>query len=366
MKFTINKNEFQNAVAKAERIAGKHLSLPVLKCVLVIAEGKEVVLRATNLDLALEVRVPASVEIEGVVALPADTLSGFLHTTPHADSLEVSTEDSHVVLATPKTTTKIRPLNHEDFPIIPAIPTKKVSSVKGSEFANGLKSVWFAASASSIKAELSSVYVYADGNELVCVGTDSFRLAEKKVQAKFEGEFEGVLIPLKNIGEVVRHIENTGNSIDVMSDGHQIGITIDGAYLSSRIIEGVFPDYRQILPKEYETQAIILKQDMIDALKQSRIFSDSFNKVSARFDVADKTITLTTNNNDTGESTITLEGALTGNSLELNFNYAYWADSLQSIKTDSIAIELAGPGKPARIRSVGDQSFTYIVMPMNR
>ncbi|MBP9771411.1 MAG: hypothetical protein KBD16_00585, partial [Candidatus Pacebacteria bacterium] len=152
MKFTINKTEFQNAVAKAERIAGKHLSLPVLKCVLVIAEGKEVVLRATNLDLALEVRIPASIDNEGVVALPADTLSGFLHTTPHTDSMEIETEDSHVIVRTPKTTIKIRPLNHEDFPIIPAIPTKKVFSVKGVDFANGLKSVWWAASASSIKA----------------------------------------------------------------------------------------------------------------------------------------------------------------------------------------------------------------------
>jgi DNA polymerase III sliding clamp (beta) subunit (PCNA family) len=88
--------------------------------------------------------------------------------------------------------------------------------------------------------------------------------------------------------------------------------------------------------------------------------------VNARFDVDDKIVTLTTMNQTTGQSTIAIEGAITGVSIELNFNYAYWADALQSIKTDSIAIELAGTGKPARIRSVGDQSFTYIVMPMNR
>jgi DNA polymerase III subunit beta len=367
MRFSINKTGFQNAVAQAERIAGKHLTLPVLKCVLLIAEGKDVVLRATNLELAFEVRISANVKEGGVVALPADTLSAFLHTTPHTDTIELKEDESHVVLSTSKTTTKMRTLNHEDFPIIPAIPTRVIFSVKGSEFAAGLKSVWWAASAGSIKPELSSVYVYSDGNDLVCVGTDSFRLAEKKIQAKSEGGFEGILIPLKNVNELTRHLEAAANStVDVVYDGHQIGITIRGAYLSSRTIEGVFPDYRQILPKEYETQAIILKQDMIDALKQSRIFSDSFNKVTARFDVDEKTVTLTTTNADTGESTVTLEGAMTGNTIELNFNYAYWADSLQSIKTDSIAIELAGAGKPARIRSVGDQSFTYIVMPMNR
>ncbi len=367
MKFSINKTDFQNAVAQAERIAGKHLSLPILRCVLIIAEGKEVVLRATNLDLAFEARIAAQVGEDGIVALPADTLSAFLHTTPHTETIDVFQEESYVKLSTEKTNTKMRTFNHDDFPIIPAIPQKVIFSAKGGEFVQGLKSVWWSASSASIKPELSSVYVYGDGNDLVCVGTDSFRLAEKKLQAKIEQGFEGVLIPLKNVAEVMRHIESAGNNnIDIVSDGHQIGVTIGGNYLSSRIVEGVFPDYRQIIPKEYETQAVILKQDMIDALKQSRIFSDSFNKVTARFDVDDKTVTLTTNNPETGESTITLEAAVTGNSLELNFNYAYWADSLQAIKTDSIAVELAGAGKPARIRSVGDQSFTYIVMPMNR
>ncbi|HXK40460.1 MAG TPA: DNA polymerase III subunit beta [Candidatus Paceibacterota bacterium] len=367
MELTISKTGLQDAVAQAERIAGKHLSLPVLRCVLVIAEGKEVVLRATNLDLALESRIPANIKKEGVVAIPADTLSAFLHTTPHAENITIVKEESHIVLSTEKTTTKMRTFSHEDFPIIPAIPTQTIFSVKGGEFAGGLKSVWFAASSGSIKAELSSVYVYGEGGELVCVGTDSFRLAEKKLQAKIDDAFEGILIPLKNVNELSRHLESAGNATaQIVSDGHQIGVTIHNTYLSSRTIEGNFPDYRQILPKEYETQAIILKQDMVDALKQSRIFSDAFNKVNARFDADDKTVTLTTVNPETGESSITLEGAVTGESLDLNFNHAYWADALQSIKTDSIAIELAGAGKPARIRSVGDQSFTYIVMPMNR
>ncbi len=367
MKFSIDKNQFQNAVAQAERIAGKHLSLPVLRCVLVIAEGKEVVLRATNLDLAFEARISAQVKKDGIVALPADTLSAFLHTTPHTDTIEVEEEESYVVLSTDKTKTKMRTFNHDDFPIIPAIPTNVIFSVKGSDLLLGIKSVWWSASAGSIKPELSSVYIYGEGETLVCVGTDSFRLAEKKTQVKIEKSFDGILVPLKNIPEIMRHLEAAGSApVDVVSDGHQIGITIGNSYLSSRIIEGVFPDYRQIIPKEYETQAVLLKQDMIDALKQSRVFSDSFNKVAARFEADDKMVTLTTNNPETGESTVTLEGAVTGKSLELNFNYAYWADALQAIKTDSIAVELAGVGKPARIRSVGDQSFTYIVMPMNR
>ncbi len=366
MKFSVAKSDLDKVVARAERIAGKHLSLPVLKCLLFIAQGKELVVRATNLDLAFEARIPADVSKEGVIALPADTLGSFLTTTQSGESITFSLEESSVLITTAKSRIKMRTMNHEDFPILPARPDDGVITVKASEFALGLRSVSFAASPSSIKPELGSVYVYADGSELVFVATDSFRLAEKKIQGKIKDGFEGVLIPLKNVPELTKHIEASNGTVTIVSDGHQIGIDNDGIYLSSRILDGVFPDYRQILPKEYETEVIVLKQDMVDALKQSRIFSDTFNKVSARFDEKDKTITLATVNPDTGESVITLDAAITGETLELNFNYAYWADSLQAIKTDSIAIELAGVGKPARIRSVGDQSFMYIVMPMNR
>lgn len=366
MRFSVNKDAFQKGVAQAERIAGKHLSLPVLHCVLILAQGKEVVLRATNLDLGLEVRIPAQVEEDGMAAVPAATLGSFLGATPNADMLTMKSEDKHIVITTPKTEIKVPVNNHEDFPLLPPAPTNELFSVKASEFAAALRSVWWAASTTSIKPELSSVYIFANGSELTCVATDSFRLAEKRFTGKASESFEGVLIPLKNVAEVIRHIENADSAIVVRGDGHQIGIEVDGSYISSRIIDGVFPDYQQIIPKEFGSQATLLKQDMLDALKQSRIFSDQFNKVSAKFDADENTITLKTINPTTGESVVTLEGDVTGESLELNFNYAYWSDPLQSIKTDRIAIEFAGAGKPARIRSVGDQSFTYIVMPMNR
>lgn len=371
MKFSVNKEIFHKGIAQAERIAGKHLSLPVLHCVLILDQGKEVILRATNLDLGLEIRMAAQVEEDGIAAVPAATLGAFLGATPNANTLTLKSDTAapaggHIVITTPKTEIRVPVYNHEDFPLLPTAPTEELFSVKASDFAAALRSVWWAASTTSIKPELSSVYIFANGSELTCVATDSFRLAEKRFSGKPTKSFEGVLIPLKNIAEIVRHIEGVESGIVVRGDGHQIGIDVDGAYISSRTIDGTFPDYQQIIPKEFGSQATLLKQDMLDALKQSRIFSDQFNKVSARFGVDEKSVTLKTTNPTTGESTITLEGDVTGESLELNFNYAYWSDPLQSIKTDRVAIEFAGAGKPARIRSVGDQSFTYIVMPMNR
>lgn len=366
MKFSVNKGIFQRAIAQAGRIAGKHLSLPALHCVLVLAEGKEIILRATNLELGLEVRIPAQIESEGVALVPAAILDSFLSATPHTDTITVSGDGKNITITTPKTNIKIPVYNHEDFPVLPAMPKDSLFAVKASELAQALRSVSWAASASSIKPELTSVYLYPNGKEIVCVATDSFRLAEKRFQGNFDASFEGVLIPLKNIAEIIRHIENEESLLTVYGDGHQIGIMVDGAYLSSRIIDGTFPDYQQIIPKEYVTTATLLKQDMLDALKQTRIFSDQFNKVTVAVAPESNTLTLTTVNQTTGESVVTLEGDVQGEALELNFNYSYWADPLQSIKTDRVVIECAGAGKPARIHSVGDQSFIYIVMPMNR
>lgn len=366
MKFSVNKSTFQKAIAQAGRIAGKHLSLPALHCVLIVAEGREVILRATNLELGLETRIPAQIEEGGTALVPATILDSFLSATPHTDTLVVSGDGKNVTITTPKTNIKIPVYNHEDFPALPATPKVSLFAVKASEFAQALRSVSWAASPSSIKPELTSVFVYPNGKEIVCVATDSFRLAEKRFQGNFDTSFDGVLIPLKNIAEIVRHIENEEGMLTVQGDSHQIGITVDGSYLSSRVIDGTFPDYQQIIPKEYVTTATLLKQDMLDALKQTRIFSDQFNKVTVGLAPDANHVSLATINQTTGESVVTLEGDVSGEALELNFNYTYWADPLQSIKTDRVVIECAGAGKPCRIHSVGDQSFIYIVMPMNR
>ncbi len=366
MKFTVHKDIFQNAIAKAERITGKNLSLPILRCVLLTVSKKAIVIRATNLDLGIEATVDAVVEKEGEVALPADVLNSFLSSSSAGGSLTMENIDGHVKVTTPHSTTNITTFPHEDFPLLPKIPNTTLFTAVGGEFADALRSVWWSATISSIKPELSSVYVYANGDEVVCVATDSFRLAEKRFRAKTGKEFESVLLPLKNAGELIRYFDGVTGDITITGDAHQIGCTFGDTYITSRVIDGSFPDYKQILPKEHETEIVVLKQDLLDALKQLRIFSDQFNKITITVSQKNKSCVFKTTNTEIGDATITVDGALSGKDLEIHFNHAYILDVLQSIKTDSVALQFAGTGKPLLIKPVGDQSFTYIVMPMNR
>lgn len=366
MKFTVNKDQFQNAIAKAERITGKNLSLPVLRCVLLVVEKDAVIVRSTNLDLGIEVRVPATVVEQGTVAIPADILGSFLSSTSTGGTLSLEKIDNHVTVVSPHSTTNIALYPHDDFPLLPKVDETELFTVVADEFSKALRSVWWASSSSSIKPELSSVYVYGNGDEIVCVATDSFRLAEKKTRAKTGKGFESILIPLKNAGELIRHFDGSTSDVTIKGDSHQVSCTMDGVYITSRVIDGVFPDYKQIIPKEKQTEIVVLKQDLADALKQLRIFSDQFNKLTISVHPKEKECVLKTTNTDVGDSTVRLDAALTGDVLEMHFNHAYVIDSLQSIFTDSVSLQFGGVGKPLAIHSVGDQSFLYIVMPMNR
>ena len=139
-----------------------------------------------------------------------------------------------------------------------------------------------------------------------------------------------------------------------------------GFYLTSRLINGAFPDYRQIVPKEYKTRAIIIKKDLIDAIRLSNIFSDKFNQVKLVVDPKAKKLEVYAVNKDVGENKTLVDGALEGNAIEMNLNHKYILDCFQSISEDSVVLEMNETNRPIVVRGNGDKSFIYLIMPMNR
>ncbi len=175
-----------------------------------------------------------------------------------------------------------------------------------------------------------------------------------------------MLIPFKNIPEILRVFGDFSGTISVCFNKNQVSFSSDNIYLTSRVIDGVFPDYRQIIPKERKTEAVVLKQDLLNALKLSNIFSDKFNQVNLIISPEDKIFELSSSNNDIGENKTQIDAALKGEDVELSFNYKYFLDCFQSVTTDSMAIRLDGTSRPIVITPISDSSFTYLIMPMNR
>lgn len=353
----------------ADKIAGKNLTLPILSCLLLDAsDGSSLKIRATNIDLGIELTVPAKIIKKGKVAVPGSVLEHLVSGIYDSNTISLSAEGANLLVSTPKSKTLIKSFEADDFPTLPE--TKKTDttfSINTAEFLRGMESVWYSASTTSIKQELASVYVYTYDKKILFVATDSFRLAEKSLMTKKGVQCEPILIPIKNIVEIMRVFEHIPDEdITVSLNDNQIVFSGAGVYVASRLIDGTFPDYRQILPKQFSTEVVTLKQDLANVLKKISIFSDKSNQVQFEINPSKKKITLRSQNKEVGETTETLDAAITGDDLSVNFNYRYIADALQSVNSDSISLLFTGLNKPMVIRGISDASFTYLVMPMNK
>ncbi len=164
----------------------------------------------------------------------------------------------------------------------------------------------------------------------------------------------------------MRILEDVPGEVQVKMNKNQISFSYEGCYLTSRIVDGVFPDYRQIIPKEFKTEAVVLKNDFMSALKMANIFSDAFKQVNVKVDPGKKLFEIRTRNSDVGDHMNKIEGAITGDPIEINFNSKYINDSFQSLESDSISLQFAALNRPMIMKGVSDSTFTYLVMPMNK
>ncbi len=366
MKCSCSKKLLSETISVAEKVTGKNLSLPILSTILLEVSGKRMIVRATNLDIGIEIELPVKSEEDGVVAVPASVFSGFLSGIQGDGQVELSLSEGNLSITSGKADTLIKCLPHEEFPTLPVVDQGKHFSLPIKKLIEGLRSVVYSASLSDVKPELGSVYMYPENEQLVFVATDSFRLAEKKVSHKNTTDWGGLLIPHKNTLEIIRIFDTAGGDVDIRFNDHQIVFEKEGVYVTSRIIDGTFPDYRQIIPKEYNTTAIVLKKDLIEAFKVSTVFSNTFRQATILISPQNTSCVIETKNADVGESRVPVQASLSGDDITISVNYKYITDSFPTLSGDSVSLSFVGENRPLVIQSVGDTSFLSLVMPMNR
>lgn len=365
MKVETQTEAFAQAVATATRFTEKRPNLPVLSCVLVHADGSRLTVRATNLECGVELVIPAHITSGGTVAVPAGTLSGFL-TNARGKSITMKMVGEVLKVESERASASIKTVPHEDFPILPRVSAEQSFSVKAQDMVRAIRSVAYCASLSAVKPELQSVLLYGDAGKLLAVATDSFRLAEKQVPLKSGGSVPQLLVPARNAAELMRILDGVSGDIELYYNENQLSTQVGDVYYTSRLLDGAFPNYRQILPKEFATEALVLREDMLSALKSLSIFADKFAQVSVQIDPTHKALLLSSRNPDVGEQISTMQATIEGNPVSISFNGRYLADSLQAITGDSVRLHSNGAGKPMLIKDASDDSFLYLAMPMNR
>lgn len=364
MKLSTTKNQILNAVILADRIAGKKESLPVLSCILIDA-GKEIVLRATNLEAGIEINVGGSVEEKGTIAVPASILSQTVRSIG-SEKVTLSGEEGNLLIESKGTKTLIKSVPHAEFPALPGASGKRGISLSREKFLRALQSVVYAASPSMIRPELGSVYVSVKNGGVTCVATDSFRLAEKKIPGSSKQEAD-MLIPLKHAGELAYILERAAaETVDIAAEDAQMAATIEGVRYISRVIDAQFPNYKDIVPKDAIAEATLLKNDLSEMLKKARVFAGAEQHVGFHVYPKKKIFSATARNQDVGEMSDSIDAALEGDDIDINFHIGYLAECLSSIESDSVTLSFAGQGRPLVVKGVSDPSFLYLVMPLNR
>jgi DNA polymerase-3 subunit beta len=366
MNISIEKKEFSEAVYTVARFAERKSStLPALSSILLIVGDEGVKLRATNLETGIDLKLSGKIISDGVVAIPATILQQVA--SSFTDLGKVTIEHTGDILLITGDTGKssLKTVPYDDFPSIPFPENPKNRIViSGILLKNLFSSIASCASTSTVRPELSSIYLSIEGGVLTAVATDSFRLVEKKVPLANKGTQGKFLIPAKNALDIAQALPDS--DVILSFDENQCAFVSEKGMIVSRLTNAVYPDYRQIIPKESIVEGVVLRKDFEKALKRTTIFSDAFQKIRISFDPKKNTFLLFSKNADIGESSETLTANVSGSPLDLSFNHRYLSAVLSLTSAESISLTAAGIGRPLIIRGVGDTSILYLVSPMNQ
>lgn len=366
MILTIEKKKFIEAVHTVSRFAEKGAStLPVLSSILILSGNEGIKFRATNLETGIDFKISGTHVGDGVCAIPARILEQIASSLFGDGEVTLEQSGETILLSSGATRSIIKTVPYADFPIIPIPESPKGRVVlSGVLIKNLFTAIASCASTSTVRPELASLYLSIEGGNCTAVATDSFRLAEKKIALSNKGTQSKLLIPAKNAIDVAQALPD--EEVIITFDDHQCAFISEQGMVTTRLTAAVYPDYRQIIPKESVAEAIILRRDLETALKRATVFSDSFQKIKLSFDPKKKSLTLFSRNADVGESTEPIVGQVTGSAIELSFNHRYLMAYFSLSQAESISLTASGIGRPLLMRGTGDASLLYLVMPMNQ
>ncbi|XKT74631.1 MAG: DNA polymerase III subunit beta [Patescibacteria group bacterium UBA2163] len=366
MKLELLKKHLEDATQIVSRVSNKNLSLPVLGCVVISATQNKTTLRATNLDVSVEIALKSKVVKEGDVAVPAHVFSQAVNAISD-EKITLESDEGILKIITGHGEVKLNTIDVSDFPTLPCVKEGEGVSLTlpVKEFSRSLKGVVFAAATSGMRPELASVFLTVQDGMLITAATDSFRLSEIKADIKVKNNIDSILLPARNIPDILRVIERT-DTVEVRVGENQVTYMSDGNFITSRVIDGAFPEYTAIIPKDFTTTATLLTEDLQRALKKVAVVTDQAGQVAFNLDPSSKLLSVNGVNTQVGESRESVDAALEGEPIQVNFNIRYILDALSTVVTDSLVFKFSGVGKPLIISEVPDKGFTYLVMPMNK
>ncbi len=365
MKFSCTQENLQRGLGLVSHLANKNVNLPILNNVLLKTEDGGLVLATTNLEIGVKCQIRGKIESEGSFTVPAGLLNNYVGLLK-SDRVDIEKEGTELKVYTDKQKTKIKGEGANEFPIIPEVERKDCYKIKREDFQKGLSQVVFAASMDDTRPEISGVLFNFQGSKLVLAATDSYRLAEKKLDLERPGPDKKVIIPQFTLTEVLRILSSSSEeSVEMCLTENQVLFIVGDVELVSRVIEGNYPDYEQIIPKENKTSVMVSKDELGQAVKAVSLFSKAgINDVN--FKINQNEIELSAVNAQLGENVSNVMAEVAGETNDIVFNYNYLLDGLNNLVGDKVGLEIIDGTNPGIFRSMEDDRYLYIIMPIKQ
>lgn len=350
-----------NTVSKAINTTN---TLPVLNNILIEVKEGNLHFSGTNLEIAIKTKIKAEVKAEGSITIPAKLLTSYVQLLNTKSVSLSTTRDLALEVNTDNDYTKIKGIKADDFPSIPQINAEFEITLPASQLISALQSTSFAASLHSSRPVLAGVFLNFTENELVFAATDSYRLAEYRLNLKDKAKPAQLIIPVRTAIELTKIISAEPKSqVTIKATKNQAEFQFADTTVVTRLIEGVFPDYNKIIPKESKTEAIVSTQDLSLAIKKISLFAREINN-NMRISVDANSITLSTEETKVGEGEITIPAKVNGEANQIAVNAQYLLDVIANSSAKETAIDINEKLSPLVIQPNKEINYLYLIMPL--
>lgn len=361
MKLQVTQENLSKALGHVSRVANSRGTLPILSNVLLKTVDNRLSIAATNLDIAITHYIGSKVAREGAITVPARLMQDFVSSLP-AGVIDLTLEDNKLHISTDKYQSIINGVSAEDFPVMPSISDGNQWKIDGKVLKAGLQQVVIAASSDEARPMLTGVFMHSHDGGLYIVATDSYRLAEKRLDNTKQDI--SLLVPASALQDLLRILGDEDTDVVVTHDDQQVLFKVGDVELVTRLIEGNYPDYRKLIPKSFTSTASLKRSDFINITKVSSLFArESAGSVTINLEEAESQVSIRSIASQIGENTASATASIKGDGI-ITLNSRYVLDALNALNGDEATISFNGKLEACVISDAKATDYTHVIMPL--
>lgn len=361
MNLQVTQENLAKALNTVARVANTKNTLPILANLMIKTAGTRLSIAATNLDIAITHLVGAKVQEEGAITVPARLMQDFVSSLP-SGVINLKLDGHKLNITTDKYESTINGIAAEEFPVMPALNKSQTWATAAKDLRQALNQVIVAASSDEARPTITGVFLHTMDGQLYVVATDSYRLAEKKLQKTKEDV--NLLVPASAMHDLLRILSDTEDEVTVSSDDQQVLFKVGDVELVTRQIEGKYPDYKKLIPATFTTTVTVKRSDFLNITKVSSLFArESAGSVTIKASEKDKNVSIRSIASQLGENTASADAEVKGES-DITLNSRYLLDALNACHTEKVVFGFNGKLEPSVLKEVGSDDYTHVIMPL--